>query len=430
MGEDEFIDFGNGLSQRVKGSGWSFQENGFTWTTGDVAILKLPARPAGEAGRLMIALHPLTYPALRAQRVGVSVAERHLADLVASDECVVEVEIPSGLASAGETVSVELHLPDATSPNQAGFGNDDRKLGVAVKWVRWSGPQGEAVEHVGPRTVLLVRGHQVSALTAIFNGLECLREQFSMVACGPHVEQVRHAVLGLPQGSLAAVWLQRTPEGPSPESLREMVGETPIVCFPHLSMELLWPYAGPDPRLKAEPPLYPHGRYPFSDAVAAQVAAEGIAADETVLARYMTLSDAALPDFSAALGEFAAVLRARDEDCTIKLAGFVLGQFQSVRLFHNPHAPTGALLAHLACLLAVHGGATPDEVLGATLLELNRLISGYLGLWYEQVPVHPAVAAGYQLRWHRSATRYRWHENEWSFEDYTLNYIRWAPWTV
>ena len=429
MGEDEFIDFGNGLSRRVKDSGWSFQEDGFTWTVGDAAVLSLPARPAGEAGRLMMALRPLTNSTLSTQRVGVSVAGQRLAELVASDDCVLEVEIPSGLASVGETVSVVLHLPDATSPNQAGLGNDDRKLGVAVKWVRWYGAEGQAAEHVGARTVLLVRDHQVSALTTIFNRLESLREHFSVVACSPSVEQVRHAVLGLPPGRLAAVWLQRTPEGPDPESLREVVGGAPIVCFPHLSMELLWPFAGADPRLTAEPPLYPHGRYPYSDAIAAGVAAEGIEADEAVLARYMTQSEAALPDFSAALGEFAAVLRARDEHCTIKLAGFILGQFQSVRLFHNPHAPTGALIAHLTCQLAVHGGTTPDEVLGATLLELDRLVFGYLGLWHDQVPIHPAVAAGYHLRWHDPATQYRWYGNEWTFEDYTLNYLRWAPWT-
>ena len=430
MGEDEFIDFGNALSKRVKGSGWSFQENGFTWTLGDAAVLNLPARPAGEAGRLMMALHPLTYTALSAQRVGVSVAEQRLANLIASDACVLEVEIPSGLASVGETVSVVLHLPDAISPTQAGLGNDDRPLALSVKWVRWSGPQGEAANYAGVRTVLLVRGQQAAALTAIFNGLECLRERFSIVACAPSVEQVQHAVLGLPQGRLAAVWLQRTPGGPSPESLREVVGGAPIVCFPHLSMELLWPFAGADARLTAEPPLYPGGRYPFSDTVAAQVAEEGVEADEAILARYMTQSEAALPDFSAALGEFAAVLRARDEDCTIKLAGFILGRFQSVRLFHNPHAPTGALLAHLAYQLAVYGGATPDEVLGPALLELDRLVSGFLGVWHEQVPIHPGVASGYHLRWHDPATRYRWYENEWNFENYTLNYIRWAPWAV
>ena len=430
MADDEFVDFGNGLSGRVKGPGWSFQEDGFTWTAGHVAVVNLAARPAGEPGRLRLAARPLTHSGLAAQRVGVSVGERRIADLLVSQACIIDVEIPPELAGVGETVSVVLHLPDAVSPTQAGSGNDDRQLGLAVRWVRWSGARGQAAEYAGSKTVLLVRGHQVSALAAIFNRLESLASHVSLVACAPALDDVRHAVMGLPEGRLAAIWLQKSPEGPSLESLRDVAGDTPVVSFPHVSMELLWPFEGLDPRLTAEPPLYPRGRYPYSDAVAAQVVAEGPREDPDAVARYMALSEQALPDFAAALADYAALLRARDEDCTIKLAGFILSQFQSVRLFHNPQAPTGALMAHLAFQLAVNGGALPPEALGGVLLELDRLMAGFLGLWSEQLPIHPAIAAGYHLRWHDPAARYRWHENEWSFEDYMANYIRWASWTV
>ncbi len=430
MVEDDFIDFGNGLSSRVKGSGWSFQEDGFTWTSGDAAVLNLPARAAGETGRLMLAVHPMTYPGLQAQRVGVSVGGQRVADLVASGDCVLEVQIPAALSSLGEMLSVVLHLPDATTPTQAGQGNDDRRLGLAVAWVRWCGEGSDAVEHVGAKTVLLVAGRQVAALSGVFNRLDCLQGSLSLVACAPSIGEVRRAIQGFPKGRLSAIWLQRTLEGPSPESLREVVGDTPIASFPALSMELLWPFAGPDPRLAAEPPLYPQGRYPFSDSLGARVAAENIAEDDVALQRYMALSQQQLPDFGAALGAYAEVLRTRDEECTIPLSGFILAEFQSTQLFHSPSAPTGALMTHLAYQLAVHGGVFSGALLGAVLLELDRLMAGYLGVWHQQLPVHPTIAAAYHLRWHDAGARYRWFENEWRFEDYTLNYIRWASWAL
>ena len=137
-----------------------------------------------------------------------------------------------------------------------------------------------------------------------------------------------------------------------------------------------------------------------------------------------------MPDFPVALGEYAALLRARDLDCTVKLAGFVLSRFQQQQLFHNIYAPSGVLLANLAAELAINGSAIPDGLLGETLLQLDRMMVGFMGEWFEQVPIHPVVAAGYHLTWHDPAARYRWRDNGWGFEDYMLSYVRWDTWTV
>ena len=428
---DQFVDFGSGLSHSVKGAGWSFQEEGYTWTIGTASVINLPVAPCYEGGRLLLLAHPFTHRTLPHQRVAVMIKEQVVANFTMTEERILEIEIPAELAAGEDHLAVTLGLPDAVSPTISGVGNDDREIALAVKWVRWGSLRSEGDAVAPPqRRVLLVRKPQVAAISSIFNRLALLEDRLTVVACDIVIERVRDAVLGLPVGSLTAVWLQRTDDGPSPEAIAALVPGTPILTFPLLSMELLWPFAGHDPRRVGEPPLYPQGRYPNGDRIGAKVAIEDIETDEALYTRYLQLCDENLPSFPDALGHFVKLLSARDEGCTVKVGGFILSQFQHVRLFQNAYAPSGVLLRYLAGQLAIEGQALTAEETGPALIELDRLTAGYLGIWNEQVPVHPILAAEYHLRWYDSGYRYRWHDNAWTFKDYIVSYIRWAPWTV
>ncbi len=435
---EQFYDFGSlASSGSVKGLGWSFQEEGFTWTIGDAAILVLPARQAETPARLMLAARPMLHSGLLRQRVRLKVDGRLFAELDLSEEGVLEAEIPALAASAGEgaaSITVTLELPDAVSPTVAGHGADDRPLGLAVKWVRWGDAHGGVRSTGGEgrrKTILLVRHHQSGGLAAIFNRLSVLQGCFAVVACDPVLTRVRDAVVGLLDGDLAAIWLQQGHGSPTAEEVRALSFDVPIVTFPFLHMDVLWPFGGDDSRLLPEPPLYPHGRYPYSDAVASSLSeAAGSLSDSALLDAYMRLTDERMPDLPVAFAAYAHALSADERDCDIKLSGFILGTFQSKPLFQNRVMPDGTLLAQLAVQLATQGGLFGPELLGPVLLELDRLMVGYTGHGLEQVPIHPKVAAAYHLRWHRAERLYRWHDNRWTFSDYMINYIRWSPWTV
>ena len=70
------------------------------------------------------------------------------------------------------------------------------------------------------------------------------------------------------------------------------------ITFPSLNMLALWPFTGIDHRLKKEP-LYPVGRYPWPDYLAAEMDPHGeIVDDEELFQRYMNASAAKMPDLN------------------------------------------------------------------------------------------------------------------------------------
>jgi hypothetical protein len=137
----EPIDFrkgGNGIRYIVKG--WSGQENWGTWTDGSKASLKLPfavaVLPAGQDLQLTIEANAFGNPKHPRQTVRVIVNDEDMGDFsleAANDPQTLAVKIPRGTAAKQNPIAVVLDLIDAVSPEELGFSQDPRKLGLGVR---------------------------------------------------------------------------------------------------------------------------------------------------------------------------------------------------------------------------------------------------------------------------------------------------------
>lgn len=115
--------------------GWSAAEKDLIWSDGPVAILGLRRPPVIAAGLFTMTLAgvPMTTSARPHQRLAIEAGgcRRLLARQYGSGRI--------GLALSAAALSdlfpdhLVLHLPDATSPHEAGIGHDTRRLGFALR---------------------------------------------------------------------------------------------------------------------------------------------------------------------------------------------------------------------------------------------------------------------------------------------------------
>jgi hypothetical protein len=120
-----------GGSERYRGTGWSKTEQDFTWTEGKLAKLNLSI-PA-DTGALVLTMNMggLTKPpTLAAQAVEVVVNGQKVADWQVADPADFTAQLPADLTKKGGALTIELRLPNATSPKALGLGDDGRLLGI------------------------------------------------------------------------------------------------------------------------------------------------------------------------------------------------------------------------------------------------------------------------------------------------------------
>ncbi|HTW69494.1 MAG TPA: WcbI family polysaccharide biosynthesis putative acetyltransferase [Acetobacteraceae bacterium] len=202
---------------------------------------------------------------------------------------------------------------------------------------------------------------------------------------------------------------------------RQLPAACQIVRFPPLNALCLWPFAGNDPRLAADP-----ARYPWPDSVAASLAA-GDQPDEVLFQRYMTITTERMPDLERRLRMDVARWRAVDEESDVRIAGWAERQFREVKLFHAAGHLTAAPIAFLLWQLLERTTILPNQILPAAHAEIDTLLRHHQGQDFESVPIHPLVAERLGLRFYDPNTLYRWHSHEWTLREYILHYIHWAP---
>lgn len=130
------IRFGvTGNSTDYQLSGWSFPEEGFTWSVGPRSVLKLPPCRGGQDLLLILEGVPfLQLPTLCSQLVRVTHQGRKLADFRVTTAFVRSIRIRVR-SVANLPTAVELHYPDHARP--AAFGsNDCRSLAIAWRRIR------------------------------------------------------------------------------------------------------------------------------------------------------------------------------------------------------------------------------------------------------------------------------------------------------
>jgi hypothetical protein len=178
------------------------------------------------------------------------------------------------------------------------------------------------------------------------------------------------------QQRVVACWRQ-VGARPRVDAAREQEPPFPgarVVSFARISMELLWPLTGTDPRRVPEPPVYKQSRYGYADQVGAQLAGLDLDDDE-LFDYYMEQSTQAMPDLGLWYDNTVADWRQREAGADIRMVDELLAEFAEHRLFHSPGAPTGRPLISLVRRLLDtldDLGATARERCHAEHGQLNR----------------------------------------------------------
>lgn len=221
---------------------------------------------------------------------------------------------------------------------------------------------------------------------------------------------------------VTTAWEQVEGGAPSPHRqrfLERLPPGCPVVRFPPFSATALWPFAGNDPRVAADP-----HRYPWPDSVAALLANERLA-DDDLFDTYMRMTTERMPDLDRRLRIDMARWKASDALSDIHLADWVEARFRSVNLFHTSGHITAAAIGHLMKLLLSRTPVVPKPLQRTAAADVDGLMRFHAGQDFETVPIHPLVAERLDLRFYDPDATWRWHGHRWTMRQYILHYIRW-----
>jgi len=423
--------FGNvgNLTDRL-GSGWSVEDE-YAWTIGAESEIRLPLPGDDAAYAVRFTIHPLIYPDLRpTQRLTVLAAGEALADVVLTGRCVVEVPLPPALTRGRPDIALTLLHPDGIRPCDARPVGDSRLLSLcfhAASLVRLDQAAADSAPQAGPVQAIVAGHYTALQLARILQRLPALRDRLAVSYVDLDQTLQDPATLrSVEQAGICWILAGVGRDDVRADLRARLPASCSVVTVPTPQCNALWPFQAPDPRLIRDPLLYPQGRYPYGDRVAAGMAQFNIT-DDVVMMIYDSLVEKEMPDLDAALQADIDAWRAQDAVCDIQIAARLAEQFRAERWFVAPNVPGAALLRELAVRLLESPALRPLLGPQPVLPDLDRLLEGYVGR-REELPIHPRVARHFRLGWWRDDMTYRWHNNRYGFRDYVIDYIRWTPW--
>jgi hypothetical protein len=113
-------------------AGWSYPEDGFTWSTGPASSLAMPATTTPQEVELH--LRPFIAPGLPGQTLTVTANDHPIGTIFLTDETILSFPIPA-LSVSDSRLRIGLQQPNATIAATAGAGGDMRRLAFAVRRV-------------------------------------------------------------------------------------------------------------------------------------------------------------------------------------------------------------------------------------------------------------------------------------------------------
>lgn len=418
--------------------GWSFQEAGGIWAIGSESSLVLPPAPKAGTSRLKMVLWPMIVsPHVSRQRLELSLNGQTIYSdaLTVAEPIPITCTVPEGVLRTDSSNNLVLRHPDAAAPGAFSPElGDYRQLSVCLISIHIDVPESPALPlPPPPANPGLVLCHW----NATAYEIGCVLEFFPPFAEAFELRFVDNAIpwpvildelSDADRSRVVAVWEEvDAAECQLARSRPPVPGSVVALTFPRLTMDCLWPLRGPDPRLVPEPPLYPNGRYPYTD-LAAQRLIEESAPDDELYAKYLDISRQLMPDLEAELARDVARWRALDACCDVKVGSFILRNFRSIPLFHGPQTPAGPLLAyvveHLLGSVVRHLSIPPSEVYA----KFGDYIHGYQGPFFDQAPVHPLVVEKLGISYLPPQYGYRRGHGKRTFRQHILDYIHWAPW--
>lgn len=415
------ISFGHsGNSTRFVGDGWAGPEQNLSWMIGETSALNIQALPRDADIICTMTVRPFVHhPRLPSQRLSVSLYGHELAAFTLTTLDEITFRIP---ARASATAVLMFHHPDAAIP--ADFPDieaDPRRLAIAVRSASFRpaiAPSDDLLVIAGGGTAYSIASI-LDRLTPVTNTrvryLDPFRHRGSLVDLMSNNTESR-----------VTCWVEANGPKVSHAALREEMPDSCVVLsFPGPSTLSLWPLRGPDPRNVPEPPRYLAGRYRWTDRVAAALAGSDLP-DDRLFDRYLQLSRETWPDLDAVFGADQEAWCESDASCDVPLGDFILKNFRDQLLFDTPHACSPSLLRHL-CHELLSASIRRGRFSSGAQDAMNGLFVGFAG-WNEQLPIHPEVVRHFGLRSCTEGRRYRWGTNMVTFQDYIVNYIRWAEW--
>jgi hypothetical protein len=163
---------GSGNSLSYLGGGWARAEENFTWAVGQESHLLLPL--GHEAREFVLTMNVIPFvhpPALKSQRLIVSVDETTIGATTLSRPTVLAWRIPVGLIRRAERTLVTLSHPDVARPKDVAAGIDDRELAFSVSEVKvYHLPAALAADHPVPAGLAL--GGSIGPGFGIHPGIE------------------------------------------------------------------------------------------------------------------------------------------------------------------------------------------------------------------------------------------------------------------
>lgn len=282
------------------------------------------------------------------------------------------------------------------------------------------------------RTVLIFGNCQVPFLAMMLAALDDLNDDYRFVFVPNHPlpgeavarpageEHLRDVALLLSQ-------FEDRADNPAAQALRaRLPAGCPVVTFPSFIMNSIWPFECPEPRGQAEP-RYPWKRYPLGDMVGLQVAQLGLTGAIAVAA-YLDLSRRKMPDLQVRLQRDVERMHWYDTRCDVKLADYVLANFQRQHFFWT----AGHLCEDAVVELARRVATAARPYLGGGAQRMEACLAGargFGGMGDHQHPIHPMVVDALGLAFGQPDHSYRWYSQNWTFCEYIERYIGWdADW--
>jgi hypothetical protein len=222
---------------------------------------------------------------------------------------------------------------------------------------------------------------------------------------------------------VATVWEQVETGGVSPNraALHARIPPgCPVVKFPPFTATCLWPFAGNDPRIAADP-----ARYPWPDSIAAVLATDALPDDE-LFEKYLRITAERMPDLNRRLRLDIARWKAADEIADVQVADWVEQNFRRVNLFYTSGHIAAPAIAFLMKQLLAATRILHPRLARMAVDEVDILLRRHTGQDSECLPIHPTVAERLDLRFYDPDATYRWHGHTWTFRQYILHYIRWT----
>ena len=262
------------------------------------------------------------------------------------------------------------------------------------------------------RRIVLIGDFQVRAVAALYRRFVASRtgERVTYIPFAQRGQDVaRDEILQ------AAITVEQTGIGPTacgPDGVK--------LPIPFVAAPFLWPFAGEAHPRNTVSALQPTGPYPreLGDRFLNRLLAAGLAAEDA-LARYLDLDVVREADLDQLLATSLARQRERDDATGYCIAEVIAKRFRAEPLFLSPTHPGAPMLRVLAAQLFRRMGAEASDI-----ERMQRTVT-QVPFSATALPIHPAVARHFGLRWVARQQRYPpCDADACTFEEYALGYLR------